>query len=86
MTLPASADENSVIEVIAGSSGSTFKIAQNAGQQILYGAQNGSSVSTTAGVSGYLQSTGPNTVVMLKCITANTTWIVVNNVNSLTVA
>lgn len=85
MTLPTSAPENSVIEVIAGSSGNTFKIAQNSGQQIFYGAQNGVSVATTSGVSGYLQSAEPNTIVRLKCIVANTTWVVVNNVNSLTV-
>lgn len=76
MTLPVSAVAGSVIRVIAGPSGNTFRIAQNNGQQIYDGSQIGSSLQTTLGTAGYLQSTDPNTVMELVCVVTDTTWLV----------
>lgn len=83
MTLPAVAAVNSIIEIIAGPSGNTFKVAQNSGQMIYYAAQNGVSIVSQSGTAGYLQSSSPNTIVTLKCVVANTTWVVLyaNNNN-----
>ena len=83
MTLPSTAAAGSIIKVLAGNSGNTFQIAQNSGQLIYYGAQNGVSQVTTTGTGGSLQSVDPNTTVTVICIVANTTWQVLDNVNSL---
>lgn len=85
MTLPSTAAAGSIIQIIAGPSGNTFKVAQNSGQLIYYGAQNGVSQVTTTGTGGSLQSTDPNTSVTLICIVANTTWAVLYNINELTI-
>lgn len=86
MTLPSTAATGSIIQIIAGPSGNTFKVAQNAGQLIYYAAQNGVSVVTTTGTSGYLQSADPNTIVTLICVVANTTWqVLYANNNNITV-
>lgn len=85
MTLPSTAAAGSIIQIIAGPSGNTFKVAQNSGQLIYYGAQNGVSQVTTTGTGGSLQSTDPNTSVTLICIVANTTWAVLYNINYLTI-
>ena len=76
MTLPTTSIAGSIIRIVAGPSGNTFQIAQNSGQQIFFGAQNGSSLVTTMGIGGYLQSSDPNTFVELVCVVANTSWIV----------
>lgn len=85
MTLPSTAATGSVIQVIAGPSGNTFKVAQNSGQLIYYGAKNGVSQVTTTGTGGSLQSIDPNTSVTIICIVANTTWAVLYNINDLTI-
>lgn len=85
MTLNATFPAGKKVCVRAGPTGATFKIAQNSGQLIRYGSQNGVSVVTTTGTSGYLQSVDPNTTVDIECMVANTEFIVVSNVNSLTV-
>jgi hypothetical protein len=85
MTLDATFPAGKKVRVRAGPSGATFKIAQNSGQVIRYGAQSGVSVATTTGVSGYLQSVDPNTTVDIECMVSNTEFIVTSNVNSLTV-
>lgn len=86
MSMPATAAVGSIIRVRAGQSGNTFKITFASGQLAYYGAQNGVSVATASDGSGYLQSVDPNTTVDLECVVANTTWMVVSNVNNLTVA
>lgn len=79
MTLPASAAVGSEIEFITDAAGHQIKLAQNSGQLIYDGAQNGASVVTITGTGGYLQTkaTSPNTVFRVKCIVANTTWEVI---------
>ena len=73
-TLPATAPQGSVIEVV-GSSAGGWKIAQNASQQILLQNQ-----STTAGTSGSLSSTNKNDSVKLVASVggASTIWTVVS--------
>lgn len=85
MTLPSTAAVGSIIQIIAGPSGNTFKVAQNSGQLIYYGAKNGVSQVTTTGTGGSLQSIDPNTSVTIICIVANTTWAVLYNINDLTI-
>lgn len=79
MTLPSSAAVGSEIEFITDAAGHQIKLAQNSGQLIYDGAQNGVSVVTTTGTSGYLQTkaTSPNTVFKVKCIVTDTTWEVI---------
>ena len=86
MTLPASAAVGTIIEIISDSAGDTFQIAQNILQNIVFGAQGGVSVATTSGVTGSVTSIDPNSVIVLKCIVANTTWVVMDSVNGFTVA
>jgi hypothetical protein len=78
------APAGSFLRLITGPSGNTFKTVQASGQAVYNGAQGGNrttltagtSLSTTSGAMGYLQSVDPNTVVMLRCVVANTTWVV----------
>lgn len=86
MTLPLLAAAGTIIEIISDSSTDTFQVAQNLGQSIVFGSQGSTSVSTTSGVTGSVTSINPNSVLVLKCIVANTTWIVMDSVNSFTVA
>lgn len=76
MTLPVSAPAGSIIRIAAGPSGNTFQVAQNSGQQIYDGSQGGSSLVTTMGPGGYLQSTDPNTFVEFVCVVTDSTWMV----------
>jgi len=70
-TLPTSAAVGTELEV-AGLGAGGWRIAQNAGQQIL-----GRNISTTVGASGYLESTNSSDTVRLSCTQANTTWKIV---------
>lgn len=65
---------------IAGNSAGGWRVAQNAGQQIHYG-----SVSTTVGVAGQLDSTSAHDCIEILCITANTTFIILDSVGTITV-
>lgn len=81
MTLPASAVEGDMVEIITDTS-HLIQIAQNANQLIYCGAQNGVSLVTTTGTGGSITTISPNTIILLKCIVANTTWTVVYSNNS----
>lgn len=83
MTLPSSAAAGSEVEAITDAS-HVVKIAQNAGQMIYYGSLNGVSQVTTTGTGGYLITTEPNTIVRLKCVVTDTTWVVTNMINPVT--
>jgi len=67
-TLPATAAVGDTI-ILEGYGSGLFKVAQNAGQTIINGI-----VSTTAGVTGYIQTVQQYSTVVLRCIVANTTW------------
>ena len=81
MTLPSTAAVGSIVQGITDSS-HLIQIAQNSGQLIYCGAQNGVSLVTTTGVGGSITTISPNTVITLMCIVANTTWEVIYTNNS----
>jgi hypothetical protein len=79
-TLPTTIAFGDVMTVVGYGAGG-WKIAQNAGQQIIFG-----SSATTLGATGYLASTNANDNVELLCIVANTTFSVLGSpVGNLTV-
>jgi len=78
-TLPATAAVGQKIYCVGLGAG-FFQIAQNAGQSIQHGA-----ATTTVGVGGSLTSTGARDVVELLCVTANTTFRVINSIGTFTV-
>ena len=78
LTLPATAPQFSVIQIV-GNGASGWQIVQNTGQQIKFGV-----ASTSLGGSGYLQSTDGGDCIELICVTANTTWRVVNSQGNIT--
>lgn len=79
-TLPATAPQGSVIEIIGRSLGG-WKIAQNANQQIV-----GPGVNTTTGAGGSLSSSNKNDCVKLVASTggASTIWTIASSSGSLT--
>ena len=79
VTLPGTAALGSVIR-ISGKGAGGWKLAQNAGQQINFGAS-----ASTSGATGYIASTLQYDAVEVLCITANTTWVVLSAVGNLTV-
>lgn len=81
LTLPATAAQGTVVAVAGGNSGSGgWKLAQNSGQQINFGAS-----TTTSGTGGSLASTKQYDCVFLLCTTANTNFVVLNSVGNITV-
>lgn len=78
LTLPSTAALGAIFGVVGKGSG-LWKIAQQAGQSILFGNQ-----TTTVGTGGYLASTLTNDVVWLVCTTANTTFTVYGSIGNIT--
>ena len=79
-TLPATASFGDVIEV-AGYGAGGWRIAQNAGQEIIFGTG-----TTTSGVTGYLASTDKADVVRLLCVATNIKFTVIHSIGNITVA
>lgn len=79
LTLPATAAIGSVIPVVGNGAGG-WKIAQNAGQNIMFGVAD-----TTTGTGGSLASTNEADCVELVCTVANTTFVVRNSVGNVAV-
>ena len=77
-TLPSTAAIGNKVAV-SGKGAGKWRISQNAGQTIHYGAND-----TTTGASGYLTGDIQYACVELVCITANTDWVVVNSIGTLT--
>lgn len=73
ITLPATFAVGTTVRV-AGLGAGGWKIAQPAGDNIVFG-----NVGTTAGTAGYLASTNQYDAVELLCVVANTTWAVVSS-------
>lgn len=82
LTLPATIPQFSVIQIVGQGAGGTggWTIAQNSGQQIVFGKSG-----TTVGAGGSLSSTYQTDCVYLLCTTANTDFQVLNSVGNLTV-
>lgn len=70
LTLPAASSVGDTVTV-QGKGAGGWRIAQNAGQTIHFGASD-----TTTGVSGYLEFNNRYDSIELLCITANTEWAV----------
>ena len=79
VTLPSTCPVGKTIRV-AGKGSGLWKIAQNAGQQIIFGNKN-----TTSGSSGYLAAIYQYDSVELLCITADTVFSVTYAVGDLDV-
>lgn len=77
-TLPITASRDTIIRIVGIQNGWT--VAQNAGQQIVYGV-----LSTTVGVGGSLASTSARNCIEMICIVANTTWQIMSSVGNITV-
>lgn len=69
ITLPATSAFGDQIGVMGMNNATGWKIAQNAGNQIILG-----SSATTVGVGGYIQSTAITDTIILMCTVANTKW------------
>lgn len=78
-TLPSSAVIGDFVEVEGYGAGG-WKIAQNAGQLVIF-----QSVVSTTGTGGYLASGYRYDCVRLRCVVANTTWTVVSATGEITV-
>lgn len=79
-TLPVTASVGNFIEIIGKGSGG-WKIIQNADQQILLG-----DTFTTAGITGYAQSSNNGDTVRLVCVTSNNIWRASFYIGNVTVA
>jgi hypothetical protein len=79
LTLPATAALGDTIQVDGKGAGG-WQVAQNAGQTIHY-----ASSSTTTGITGYIASTVQYQAVKLRCITANTNFVVESTSSTLSV-
>lgn len=79
LTLPATSAIGDIIKVDGKGAGG-WSIGQNAGQTIHFLAQD-----TTTGAAGSLASTGQYDCVTLRCITANTDFVVETSVGNITV-
>ena len=79
LTLPAASVFGNVITITGFGSGG-WKIAQNAGQQVIVNA-----LATTVGVGGSVASTNRYDTVTLVCCVANTTWKTLSDIGNLTV-
>lgn len=79
LTLPVTAAAGTVIRVVGVGTGG-WRIAQNTGQQIVFG-----NTSTTSGNTGRLDSLHERDCVELLCITANSIWQVISSIGNIDV-
>ena len=82
MTLPASGAIGDIIEITGINTAVGWRIAQNANQQIFFGAS-----STTLGVAGYLEATAIRDSVRMVCVVsgASTNWNVIASIGNITI-
>jgi hypothetical protein len=80
VTLPATAAVGDTI-VVAGQGAGGWLLAQNA-SQLIHGTNN---AVTTTGTGGSLASTNQWDAVLVRCVIANTTWVVHDYAGNLTV-
>jgi hypothetical protein len=78
-TLPVNASIGSEIEIVGIGAGG-WRIAQNASQQIHFG-----NLSTTVGTAGRIDSTNRRDSIKLKCVVANTEWVVTSSIGNMDV-
>ncbi len=80
VTLPSTAAFGDIVSVVGKGSGG-WRVAQNAGQSIRLSGGG----TTTVGVTGRLDSTGTDDTVEILCETANSGWIVISSLGTITV-
>ena len=80
VTLPDTAAVGDVLR-IAGIGAAGWEVAQNAGEKIY-----ADDDSTTAGITGYLRSTGTYDCIELICFSANTDWLMLSSSGNITIA
>jgi hypothetical protein len=73
LTLPSTAVDGSIVQVTGVGSGG-WRVAQLAGQQIVFGNRK-----TAVGASGRIDSTHARDCVTLECVVANTTWEIIGS-------
>jgi len=78
-TLPATAAIGDFVEINGKGSG-LYTISQGIGQQIRFG-----NIASTSGVGGSVSSVLQYDCIRLRCITANSTWVVVSSVGNFTI-
>lgn len=78
-TLPTTSAIGDSVEINGKGSG-LYTIAQATGQQIHFG-----NLASTSGASGSVSTTLQYDCIKLRCITANTIWVVVSSVGNFTV-
>ena len=78
-TLPATSAIGDFVEINGKGSG-LFTIAQATGQQIHFG-----NIASTSGAGGSVAATLQFDCIRLRCITANTIWVVVSSVGNFTI-
>jgi len=81
VTLPDTAALGSIVR-ICGKGGGGWKLAQNAGEQIIWD----EATATTVGATGYLESTDDYDAVEVLCTVADTTWTLLTSKGNITVA
>jgi len=79
ITLPATAAVGDVV-AISGHGAGKWKLAQNASQLIHF-----LSLTSTTGTGGYISATSQYDCIIVRCVEANTTWVVENAVGNLDV-
>lgn len=79
LTLPTTSAIGDFVEINGKGSG-LYTIAQASGQQIHFG-----NLASTSGAGGSVSSTLQYDCIRLRCITANTIWVVVSSVGNFTV-
>lgn len=78
-TLPTTSAIGDFVEINGKGSG-LYTIAQATGQQIHFG-----NIASTSGAGGTVSSTLQYDCIRLRCITANTIWVVVSSVGNFTI-
>jgi hypothetical protein len=78
-TLPTTSAIGDFIE-INGKGAGLYTIAQASGQQIHFG-----NIASTSGAGGSVSSTLQYDCIRLRCLTANTIWVVVSSVGNFTI-
>lgn len=79
-TLPTTSTFGTILQVGGGIGGGGWKIAQNAGQQIIL-----NNSGSTLGATGYVASTAAHDSISLYCANANTTWIAYASLGAITI-
>lgn len=79
LSLPAVSIVGDIINVTGINNATGWKVTQAAGQQIFF-----STINSTLGAGGSLQSSSTRDSIEMVCIVANTTWQVISSIGNVT--